>query len=53
MDILLRIVVDMLKVALDALDEQPEPERVVLGQILVTRADCCMQIFYKDLHDPT
>ena len=51
-DVLLRIVDDTLKVTLEAFDELPEPDRVVLGQIVMTTAHRCMQILYKELHNP-
>jgi hypothetical protein len=51
-DVLLRIVHDTLKVTLEVFDELSEPDRVPLGQIVVTTAHCCVQISHKELHNP-
>jgi hypothetical protein len=48
-DVLLGTVDDTLNVTLKVSDERSEPDCVVLGQFVVTIADCCMQIFHEEL----
>jgi hypothetical protein len=52
-DVLLGIVDYTLDIPFEVIDESPEPNRVVLGQVVVASAECCMNVFDEELDDPT
>ena len=50
-DVLLRILDNTLNVARGVIDELPESDRVVQGQIVVIGSDRCVQVVHKQLDD--
>ena len=50
-DVLLRILDNTLNVARGVLDELPKSDRILHGQIVVTRSDRRVQVVHKQLDD--